>query len=118
MIELVDNICRIYILCSGKIISPFQRERRRNPRRQKQMSHAYVIQISGRTAGIVARDQNDQAFHFFASNQAYRSLEGVAFLRPEMAERAARNLHRRSGFFAPPAREPDANPWAPLIGRR
>jgi hypothetical protein len=98
--------------------SPRQRERRRHPRRLKQMSHAYVIQIGGRTAGIVARDPNDQAFHFFASNQAFRSLEGVAFLRPEMAERAARRIQRHGAVFAPMALEPESNSWAPLIGRR
>jgi hypothetical protein len=57
------------------------------------MTHAFVIQIAGRTAGIVARDSADHACHFFASGPAYRVLEGVAFQEPEQAERAARKVH-------------------------
>ena len=65
------------------------------------MTHAYVIQIAGKTAGIVARDHAGQAFHFFASQQLFRPLEGVAFPEPHFAERAAREIHKR-GFFRLP----------------
>jgi hypothetical protein len=61
------------------------------------MTHAYVIQIAGRTAGIVARDHSDQAFRFFASNQTFLPLEGVLFAEPEKAERAARRLFKARG---------------------
>jgi hypothetical protein len=74
------------------------------------MTHAYVIQIAGRTAGIVARDHAGQAFHFFASQQAFRPLEGVAFPEPHFAERAAREIHKR-GFFHLPV-ETDASALA------
>ncbi len=57
------------------------------------MTHAFVIQIAGRTAGIVARDAADHACHFFASSAAYHVLEGVAFQEPEQAERAAWKVH-------------------------
>jgi hypothetical protein len=56
------------------------------------MTNAYVIQIAGRTAGIVARDHADQSFHFFASSQAFVGLEGRAFAEPLHAERAARRI--------------------------
>jgi hypothetical protein len=56
------------------------------------MANAYVIQIAGRTAGIVARDHADQSFHFFASSQAFVGLEGRAFAEPLHAERAARRI--------------------------
>ena len=65
------------------------------------MTQAYVIQIAGRTAGIVARDHAGQAFHFFASQQQFRPLESVAFPEPHFAETAAREIHRR-GFFHRP----------------
>ena len=65
------------------------------------MTQAYVIQIAGRTAGIVARDHADEAFHFFASQQLFRPLEGVAFPEAHFAERAAREMHKR-GFFQRP----------------
>jgi hypothetical protein len=65
---------------------------------KRTMTHAYVIQIAGRTAGIVARDHAGQAFHFFASNQVFRPLEGFAFPEAHLAERAAREIHKR-GFF-------------------
>jgi hypothetical protein len=58
------------------------------------MAHAYVIQIAGRTAGIAARDHSGQAFHFFASNHLFRTLEGVAFPEPHLAERAARQIQK------------------------
>jgi hypothetical protein len=57
------------------------------------MTHAFVIQIAGRTAGIVARDPADHACHFFASSTTYRVLGGVAFQEPEHAERAVRKVH-------------------------
>jgi hypothetical protein len=56
------------------------------------MTNAYVIQIAGRTAGIVARDRADQSFHFFASCQTFVGLEGRAFAEPHQAERAARRI--------------------------
>ncbi len=83
-----------------------------------QMTNAYVIQIAGRTAGIVARDHADQAYHFFASNQVFRPLEGIAFLRPDVAESAARRIYKSGGVVSPRAPDCETNPWAPLIGRR
>ena len=69
------------------------------------MIHAFVIQIAGRTAGIVARDAADHACHFFASSPAYRLLEGVAFQEPEQAERAARKVHGGPGARPPESRK-------------
>jgi hypothetical protein len=84
------------------------------------MAHAYIIQIAGRTAGIVARDHAGQAFHFFASQQAFQPLEGVAFSDPHFAERAAREIHKRGFFYLPGetdstalARRADRNSSAP-----
>jgi len=65
------------------------------------MTHAYVIQIAGHTAGIVARDHAGQAFRFFASNQTFHPLEGVLFNEPEQAERAARRLFKARGLLGP-----------------
>ncbi len=80
------------------------------------MTHAYVIQINGRTAGIVARDHAGQAFHFFASNHLFRPLEGVPFPEPHFAERAARQIHKHGHFHLPPraavARGAEGNPPA------
>ncbi len=61
------------------------------------MTNAYVIQIAGTTAGLVARDHAEQAFHFFASNPAFRSLEGRSFAAPLQAERAARQTRGGAG---------------------
>jgi hypothetical protein len=58
------------------------------------MTYAYVIQIAGRTAGIVARDHSGQAYRFFASHHAFYPLEGVLFDAPEQAEHAARRLSK------------------------
>jgi hypothetical protein len=56
------------------------------------MSDAYVIEIAGRTAGIVAREHGREAFTFFASDAAFYSLEGKKFTVPSAATRAARKL--------------------------
>lgn len=60
------------------------------------MSHAYVIEVNSRTAGIVVRDGG--RFHFFASARDFNGLEGRSFNSPRDAERAARGLiGRRRG---------------------
>jgi len=63
------------------------------------MPDAYVIQVAGHTAGIVARDQAGQAYHFFAATHAFHPLEGVAFEAPHQAERAVRGLSAQNNFL-------------------
>ncbi len=54
------------------------------------MSDAYIIEVRGETAGIVARD--GRSFRFYASNNRYNHLEGKAFASPRDAEKAAQDL--------------------------
>ncbi|MDJ1158159.1 hypothetical protein QNA08_07930 [Chelatococcus sp. SYSU_G07232] len=57
-------------------------------------SDAYVIEVAGRTAGIVAR--GERGFHFFAASRTFDALDGRVFRRPNDAERAvARHLAGR-----------------------
>jgi hypothetical protein len=56
------------------------------------MADAYVIEVAGHTAGIVARDHDREAFTFFASHRAFNTLEGKRFATPSVASRAARLL--------------------------
>ncbi len=56
------------------------------------MPDAYIIQIGGRTAGIVARDGRDLSFNFFAASHAFNAMEGQSFADPLAAERVARYL--------------------------
>ncbi len=58
------------------------------------MPDAYIIEVSGRTAGIVARDSRDDAFNFFAAARDFDSLEGQRFPDPSAAESAARRIVR------------------------
>jgi hypothetical protein len=44
------------------------------------MPDAYVIEISGRTAGIVARDSRDLSFNFFAATNSFNAMEGQRHL--------------------------------------
>jgi hypothetical protein len=62
------------------------------------MPDAYIIQISGRTAGIVARDGRDLCFNFFAASQVFQPMEGQRFADPLAAERAARYLARHGSL--------------------
>lgn len=56
------------------------------------MTDAYVIEVEGRTAGIVARDPGDNRFNFFAAAHPFNALEGQTFADPLAAEQAARHL--------------------------
>jgi hypothetical protein len=62
------------------------------------MADAYVIQVSGRTAGIVARDSRDRSFNFFAAMQPFTAMEGRPFADPLAAERAARHLAKHGNL--------------------
>jgi hypothetical protein len=70
------------------------------------MPDAYVIQIGGRTAGIVARDGLDLRFNFFAASHDFSALECRSFPDPLTAERAgapSREIWKSTA----PSREPD-----------
>ena len=58
------------------------------------MADAYVIEVSGRTAGIVARDCQNQnsSFKFYSAVPRFNAIEGQRFSDPLAAERAARML--------------------------
>lgn len=65
------------------------------------MSDAYVIEVAGEPAGIVAR--LGKGFAFYAARQPFHRLEARTFASPGAAERAARDLD--AGRAAPPRRE-------------
>jgi hypothetical protein len=56
------------------------------------MPDAYVIEVFGRTAGIVARDSQSNSFNFFSAAPRFNAIEGQRFSDPLAAERAARVL--------------------------
>jgi len=58
------------------------------------MSHAYVIEVHSRTAGIIVR--TGRSFCFFASTHEFNALEGRTFKSPKDAEKAARLLAESS----------------------
>ena len=62
------------------------------------MPDAYVIQVSGRTAGIVARDGRDLSFNFFAASHIFEAMEGQSFADPLAAERTARYLAKHGSL--------------------
>ena len=49
------------------------------------MSHAYVIEAAGRTAGIAVKV--DRGYRFFSSNPLFHALEGTDFATLATAER-------------------------------
>lgn len=59
------------------------------------MSHAYAIEVHGRSAGIAVAERG--GFVFFASEQPFYRLEGRVFPRLRHAERAAAELLAVSG---------------------
>ena len=60
------------------------------------MPDAYVIEVSGRTAGIVARDSQTTSFNFYSAVPRFNAIEGQRFSDPLAAERAARMLEEAS----------------------
>jgi hypothetical protein len=56
------------------------------------MPDAYVIEVSGRTAGIVARDSPNKSFNFYSAEPRFHAIDGQRFSDPLAAERAARKL--------------------------
>ena len=66
---------------------------------QSQGRQAYVIEVSGLQAGLVARDEDERFFTFISAASAFDRLEGERFATPGAAERAARLLAapRRQG---------------------
>jgi hypothetical protein len=43
------------------------------------MPDAYVIEVSGRTAGIVARDSQNNSFNFYSALPRFNVIEGQRF---------------------------------------
>ncbi|MCI0467783.1 MAG: hypothetical protein L0Y57_12375 [Beijerinckiaceae bacterium] len=70
------------------------------------MPDAYVIQVSGQTAGIVTRDSRRHGFNFFSAAPSFNALEGQRFPDPLSAERAARKL---AGHGSLPRRRENAH---------
>jgi hypothetical protein len=62
------------------------------------MSDAYVIEVSGFTAGIVTRETEDSGFNFFSAAPRFNVMEGQHFADPLAAERAARKLAEYGGL--------------------
>ena len=56
------------------------------------MASAHIIEVGDRTAGIVVREHG--GFCFFASERAFRPLEGTLFRTVDQAARAARERLR------------------------
>jgi hypothetical protein len=55
------------------------------------MSDAYVIEIHGKTVGLIVRYPGaEEGYRFLASADAFNGLEGQTFSGPYQAERAAR----------------------------
>lgn len=62
------------------------------------MPDAYVIEVGGRTAGIVARDSQSHSFNFFSASRAFNVMEGQRFSDPLAAERVARMLAKHGSL--------------------
>jgi hypothetical protein len=62
---------------------------------------AHVVEVFGRMAGIVVRDDSDEDFDFFAAGRTFVPLEGRRFRELGAAERAARQLASQAKTVAP-----------------
>jgi len=71
--------------------------------RENVMFHAYIIEVGGEPAGVLAREGEGKLFRFHATARAYETLEGRIFADPWAAQRAAR-LARKDDQRGPRAR--------------
>lgn len=62
------------------------------------MPDAYIIEVGGRTAGIVARDSHNHSFNFFSASHTFNIMEGQRYTDPLAAERAARMLAKHGSL--------------------
>jgi hypothetical protein len=99
--KIIDYFYRLYIFLGGEMICLLQGSGAATGADREPMSHAYIIHIAGRVAGIVARDHSGQSFRFFASSRTFDPLEGALFDEPHLAEAAARRLYRARGVTGP-----------------
>lgn len=75
------------------------------------MADAYIIEVEGRTAGIVTREHGREAFTFYASDPAFYHLEGQRFATPAAATRVALSVLRQVKPRVPRATPaPELNP--------
>jgi hypothetical protein len=66
------------------------------------MSDAYVIEVQGKTVGLIVRETNDSRhYRFLSALHALNDLEGKAFTGPYDAENAARKLVRENNIKLP-----------------
>jgi hypothetical protein len=78
------------------------------------MPDAYVIEVGGCTAGIVARDSNSHSFNFFSAARAFNVMEGQRFSDPLAAERMARMLAKNGSL----PRRQNSHPRPQIAPRR
>lgn len=57
---------------------------------------SYVIEIDDAQVGLISRRPQERAFTFIAADAAVHALDGQRFATPLAAERAARDLTKRS----------------------
>jgi hypothetical protein len=62
------------------------------------MPDAYIIEVCGRTAGIVARDSQSHSFNFFSAARPFNIMEGQRFSDPLAAERVARMIAKHGSL--------------------
>src|ERR1700730_12099698 len=78
------------------------------------MPDAYVIEVSGRTAGIVACDSNKHNFDFFSAARPFHAREGQRFSAPRPRPIVGRMLAKRA---SPPRHRETRNGRSPSIYR-
>jgi hypothetical protein len=64
------------------------------------MPDAYVIEVSGRTAGIVARDSQNNSFNFYSAVPRFNAIEGRVFptlWQPSVRRACLRNTEASRG---------------------
>ncbi len=61
------------------------------------MSEGYTVEVADEIVGIVVRQEGERGFRFHSAAKEFDALDGLAFVKPAAAQRAAAEFVRLRG---------------------
>src|SRR5512145_3019384 len=80
---------------------PVYREGAQIKRREGAMSEGYTVEVADEIVGIIVRQDGERGYRFHSAKKEFDALDGMIFVKPAAAERAAAEFVRRGATVAP-----------------
>jgi hypothetical protein len=61
------------------------------------MSEGYTVEVADEIVGIVVRQEGERGFRFHSATKEFDALDGLVFVKPAAAQRAAAEFVRLRG---------------------